>query len=254
MAEVAGITSFFPDFNVDPFTAQGGFLPADDQHNPKSTGDLDGSDDFYTSTVSPISTTIDNSIGGWAFVRTGGVNANMIFSQSGNISIGFLYRIFYDANANRLVSFWETSATNYLLAETATGSIPKDKWFHFTNTINGTENLATSNKIYIEGVEGSYFQQVKNGTGFSGLGGILNKLTVGALQANGGNLLTGLPSRYKARAGTILNSTQALQEFNNEDKAIGEGFVPSMYPDMSLIPNGSLIPNDTLLPDKNLFR
>lgn len=205
------------DFNTSPFTKAGFSAEADDQHGTDVTGDLDQVNDWYTSTVSPISTGGNHSITGWVYVEAGATGANNIFSQQHNSPTGSVYQIYQDAGTDKLLCEWSGSSGNRLRAQTSNGSVPKSTWIHFACTVNGTENLAASSKIYILGVEeAAYTEQAKAGTGFTGPGGTLPKLTVGALRPSGTQLLKGKPSRCKFWEGTILTADEILEEYNCE--------------------------------------
>lgn len=215
-------TDRFLDLTVATFSPQGSPPQADDQHGTNVTFDYDGSTQFSTTTIKPIDAGIDHTLAWWCFVETAATAANMMVSQNGAGAAALNYTMSFDATGGKMSARWSTTTSDSLLTTSPTGSLLKNAWNFFVVTVNGTENLSTSIKIYQNGPEvSSYFQRLKFGTGYSGPSATNPDLILGSMEPAGSNFLEGRDSRLYFFKDRILNATEAQALFDFEFGAIG---------------------------------
>lgn len=243
-------TDRFLDLTVATFSPQGSPPVADDQHNTGVTFDYDGSTQFSTTAIKPIDSGVDHTIAWWAFVETAATGANMMVSQNGAGAAAVNFTMSFDATGEKMSAKWATTAADFLLTTSPTGSVLKNAWNFFVVTIDGTTNSSTSIKIYQNGPEvSSYFQRIKVAGGYTGPSATNPPLILGSMEPAGSNFLEGRDSRLYFYKNRILNATEAQALFDFEFGAIGEAPVDSMFLDESAYLNGSTYPNSSIYKD-----
>lgn len=209
----------YTDLNDSPFTANGGFTLADDQHNPSVTGVLAGTDDYYSSTVKPFTngSGLDHTFRIWFKADSPTTNSLLLAQHSGAADRGFLVIV----NTTMIVEFSPGGSGAWLRSEIAAGMLSWDdgNWHLLHGRIKNGNNI----QIFIDGTEVTSYVSQNTGTGFTGFGTNIDNLAIGANSAGAAPFFLGTPSRPSFWPSVDLSDAQINKDYDNEVAAIGEG-------------------------------
>ena len=222
------MTVFIPDptdkwtnLNAAPFTNNGGIVPKNDQHTSLSTGQLNGTDQDYSSSETPISGSSGavHTVIMWFKCDAGDPDTTRELicqdDEAASNDAVFNMRINDD---NRLQSIWKSGTfVNRIQSSVAAGTLNWDdlNWHLIGIRINGN----VTNDVFIDGVEAAYdIHNSQFASGFTGAPAIVDNLSIGSRSDSGPNNASGTPSRPAFWEGMFLSDCQ-MAKYSSEENA-----------------------------------
>ena len=90
-----------------------------------------------------------------------------IFSQYGAGNADHFLQVYYHGANDAIQMTWFNHRLHTRFAVTSSGGVSKGEWIFISGSINGEDNISTSCKIYLNGVEAAYASQSQTNSGFT---------------------------------------------------------------------------------------
>jgi len=245
-----------PDFNegfnnAAEWTFGGSLELIDDLWNPKAAGNFDGINDTATAASSPSNDTdAAFTYSCWFEILNQTTSFDSRFGQqmSGGPTNGYIVAMRGSVSVNGLLEVEWSDVGGTLLSRSST-TFDDGILHHILASVTLAGGSSTA-KIFVDGSEVAYSVQDSIGgspVGFNSLGGAA-VLEVSPTAAKVGGEVT-RPKVWRS----ALSSAQALEEYNNELAAIGEGFISGLFKDASLLNDTMLFADNSMFNDATLF-